>query len=88
MKLEDYTHGKLLNKLYRLEQRYYNPNAIAQPYYPNKEDTRLAIQAIKSRHAKPVILLQNYGVVAGIHTLEAYKKLGYGRIPVLLGKLK
>lgn len=88
MTLEQYTHGHLLAKLYKIEQRYYNPNAIAQPYYPNKEDTRLAIQAIKSRHAKPVIILQGYGVVAGIHTLEAYKKLGYERIPVLLGKLK
>lgn len=88
MNLDQYTHGRLLSKLYTLEQRYYKPEALAQPYYPNREDTKLAKQAILSRHARPIILLQGYGIVAGVHTLEAYKQLGYDRVPVIYGELK
>jgi hypothetical protein len=87
MTLDQYTHGRLLSKLYKLEPRFYATASIAQPYYPSQEDTRLAKQAILSRHAKPIIILQGYGIVAGIHTLEGYKALGYDRVPVLLGKL-
>lgn len=88
MNLDQYTHGRLLSKLYKLDQRYYNVEALAQPYYPDKREIGIAKRAIINNRAKPIIYLQGYGIVAGVHTLEAYKKLGYSRVPVLLGKLK
>ena len=87
--LRKYKHGKILDNLYTISLRWVDPESLHIPYELDKGEVRQARKAIKdNRRQDPVIVLQDIGIVAGIHNLQAYKDLKFDRIPILYGKLK
>lgn len=87
--LKRFKFGGLLSKLYKFEVRWYQPTSINQPYQVKEVEVRRYVKAIKNNaRIEPVVVLKDEGIIAGIHLLEAFKKLKYERIPILYGRLK
>ena len=87
--LKRFRHGKLINRLYTFDVRWYEPKSIIQPYDFNGREVGRLKKAIKAnKRIESVVVLKDYGIVAGVHLLEAFKALRYERIPILYGKLK
>jgi hypothetical protein len=86
--LRKYKFGRLIDQLYKFDTRWHSPETINQPYEPNKADVAIAKRAIKkNQRIDAPVILEDIGIVAGIHTLEAFKELRIKRIPVLHGFL-
>jgi len=86
--IKNYRHGKILLKVYDFEVRWYDPEAIDQPYKVKRAEVDYYVKQIKKDNQIPaVIVLTQEGIVAGFH-VEAFKQLKYQRIPILWGKYK
>lgn len=87
--LKKFKFGRLVNRLYSFEVRWYDPGSINQPYEADQREVRRFKKTIKAnQRVEPVVVLRDYGIVAGIHLLEAFKSLKFKRIPVLYGAYK
>jgi hypothetical protein len=87
--IKNYRYGKILADVYQFGVRWYDPEAIDQPYEVKKDKVNKYIKMIQNEQlvSAPIIVTQ-YGLIAGIHILEAFKELKFKRIPVLWGKYK
>lgn len=87
--LTNFKHGKLVNSLYNFDIRWVAPDSINIPYELDPGEVKRSKTTIKeNRRQSPVVVLQDIGVVAGFHNLQAYNDLKYDRIPIIYGKLK
>ncbi len=87
--LRRFNAGRLISQLYKFRPRWISTGSLEYPYAVSEFEVKSAKKAIKAnQRIEPVVVLKNYGVVAGIHILEAFKQLGYERIPTMYGKLK
>ena len=86
--LKKFKFGKILNKLFTFEVRWYDPTNINQPYTVKEKEVNRLKKAIKNGdRLEPIVMLFEFGPVAGIHLLEAFKLLKFDKVPVLYGKL-
>lgn len=86
--LKKYKFGSLVDRAYKFETRWFTPETINQPYEVNKNEVLNIKNTIeKNQRIDAPVILEDVGIVSGIHTLEAFKALKYKRIPVVYGKL-
>lgn len=87
--LKRFNSGRLIDQLYKFRPKWVSTASLEYPYIVSKFEVKSAKKAIKAnQRIEPVVVLKDYGIVAGIHVLEAFKELGYERIPIMYGKLK
>jgi ParB-like chromosome segregation protein Spo0J len=87
--LKTFKHGRLVDSLFAIDIHWVTPDSLHIPYTLDKDEVKRSKEAIKgNRRQNPVIVLQDIGIVAGIHNLKAYQDLKFDRIPILYGKIK
>ena len=87
--LKRFNAGRLIDQLYKFKPKWISTGSLEHPYNVSEFEVKSARKAIEAnQRIEPVVVLKDYGVISGIHVLEAFKKLGYDRIPIMYGKLK
>lgn len=87
--LSRFKHGRLVESLYDFDVKWIHPDEVGQPFKADEKEVNRLKNAIKANNRlEPIVVLKDYGIVAGVHLLEAFRRLKYDRIPVMFGKQK
>lgn len=87
--IEKYRHGAIIGKLYRFSLQWWQVSKLNHPYIIHKDEVeRLKAKIENGERVEPIIILKGFGIVAGVHLLEAFQSLKYDKIPVIYGTLK
>lgn len=86
---DDLEEGDLTDRIYNYdvyEEKNVPLNMINDEWEVNDDFVKkLAIKIINGESIEPVILDEDYGVIDGMHRIEAYRKAGKELIPALVG---